>query len=310
VSVPTALDAAVDRLDDALGAAGFPGLSAPRDSSSLEGIAEAVAPFELPPDVRRFWERVDPTSISVSSYPMLVDPHTALEIRRADIDAGASLPLLLLPIAYSSHVHDSVELVSEWAVGGTVFRWAWDEEAFQIAYRSIVDLIDVIRELVEEGALERGEGWAHLSSEAEEEKRLGRLRTADRIAAYRETAEIPMRIEAWPEHWLAANGIDLQDRMPLGATHTIQELVAAAEKGPAEGRIAGTVVRLVGSARGALVLVEDETGSLEVWCPTESPWRPVHRRRFEFEVTLAGPPSSAFEHAAVAAAIRPVDEAG
>ena len=40
----------------------------------------------------------------------------------------------------------------------------------------------------------------------------------------------------------------------------------------------------------AVVLVDDGTRPVDVWCPAgTSPWGPVHKRRFEFEVTLEGP---------------------
>ena len=50
------------------------------------------------------------------------------------------------------------------------------------------------------------------------------------------------------------------------------------------------MIRLAGSGAGALVVVDDGTGTLDVWCPAgTSPWGPVHRTRFELEVTVDGP---------------------
>ena len=66
-------------------------------------------------------------------------------------------------------------------------------------------------------------------------------------------------LEAWPTHWLATSGIDLRDREPLGATHTIAELVAAAGEGRVTGRIHGEVIRLIGTAQETLVVVDDGT---------------------------------------------------
>jgi hypothetical protein len=38
-----------------------------------------------------------------------------------------------------------------------------------------------------------------------------------------------------------------------------------------------------------LVVVDDGTRSLDVWCPAgTSLWGPVHRTRFEFELTIEG----------------------
>ena len=84
-------------------------------------------------------------------------------------------------------------------------------------------------------------------------------------------------------------------------THTIADLGAAAADGPVEGRIAGTVVRLAHLGDGELVVVDDGTASLEVWCPAGlSPWGPIHRRRFELAVRLEQPPAEA-------SAVRPLD---
>jgi hypothetical protein len=107
---------------------------------------------------------------------------------------------------------------------------------------------------------------------------------------YGDLRAIPRELESWPTHWLAASGIDVRTREPLGATHTIAELVAAADDGQVTGRIHGEVIRLVGSGAGALVVVDDGTMALDVWCPAgTSPWGLVHRTRFEFEVAIDGP---------------------
>jgi hypothetical protein len=64
------------------------------------------------------------------------------------------------------------------------------------------------------------------------------------------------------------------------------------------------VTALVGSGEGALVVVDDGTRPLDVWCPSgTSPWGPIHRRRFEFEVTIEGlvgdPPDLDTGHAVI-----------
>jgi len=289
------IDSAVDRLDDALRRAGLPPLEPATDEVSLAEVDEAVAPYELPPDVRRFWELVDPSSLAVRTFPDLLAPAAALKIRQAELEETAAgfpsgPPPLLFTIAYASHVSLSVELASGSVPGGTIFRWAYDEPGFRVEYRSLADLVDVLTELVSEDAAEHNGGFVFLPDGADESKRLERLHRAGSHPLYGDSVEIPSDLEAWPAHWLEASRIDLQSRVPLGATHTIDELVAAAAAGPVTGRIAGTVTRLVGIGRDAVVLVDDGTRPVDVWCPAgTSPWGPVHRGRFEFEVTLAGP---------------------
>ena len=124
---------------------------------------------------------------------------------------------------------------------------------------------------------------------------------------YGDVRSVPMELESWPMHWLAASGVDLRDREPLGATHTVAELVSAAATGVVTGRVHGEVVRLAGTGGDRLAVVADRTGQLAVWCPARtSPWGPVHRRRFELELTM----DSRLElHGAAALArdIRPLD---
>ncbi len=223
------LDAAIDRLDEALRAAGLAGLEAPKDLQALDEVAEAVAPFALPLDLRRFWERVDPERLPVTLFPRLHGPATALELYRVDLEFSVPLrpPVLFFVIGYDSHVHRSIELTSKWDGGGTILRWAWDEEAFRIAYRSIADLLDVVSELVSAGRFERYGDELHVSEEAEEKRSSSNAsRSRPPHPLYGEAREISGDLSSWPAHWLAASGIDLRDREPLGATHTIAEFVA------------------------------------------------------------------------------------
>jgi len=289
------IDSALDRLDDALRRAGLPTLEPATDEVSVAEVDEAVAPFALPADVRRFWELVDPSSLAVRTFPDLVGPAAALKLQRAEAEEGALTvprvpPPLLFRIGYASHVSLSTELASVWGPGGTIFRWAYDEDGFRIVYRTLADLLDVLTELVSEEQTARNGGFVFLPDGADEDKRDERLRLAGSHPLYGDAPAIPSSLEAWPEHWLEASRIDLRDRVPLGATHTIVELVAAAAEGPVSGRIAGTVTQLVGIGRDTVALVDDGTAPVDVWCPAgTSPWGPVHRRRFEFEVTLEGP---------------------
>jgi hypothetical protein len=289
------IDSAVDQLDDVLRRAALPPLEPATDEVSLDDVDAAVAPYELPPDVRRFWELVDPSSLAVRTFPDLLAPAAALKLRQAEVeDAGAGFPPgrppHLFTIAYASHVSLSVELAGAWGPGGTIFRWDYTEPGFRVEYRTLADLLEVLTELVSEDAAEHNGGFVFLPDGADEAKRLERLRRAGPHALYGDATEISGRLEDWPEHWLEAGRIDLRSRVPLGATHTIDELVLAAAAGPVTGRIAGTVIRLVGIGRDAVVLVDDGTRPVDVWCPAgTSPWGPVHKGRFEFEVTLEGP---------------------
>ncbi len=119
-------------------------------------------------------------------------------------------------------------------------------DGLPIVSHSLADRIAVLAELVSEGLFERGDGYVVLDHRAEQEKRLASLDAFGPHPVYGELRAIPLELESWPAHWLEASGIDLADRIPRGATHTIAELVAAANRGPVTGRIHGTVIVLVG----------------------------------------------------------------
>lgn len=285
------IDVAIDRLDDALQAAGLRGFEPPRDATLLAEIAERVAPYALPADLARFWERVEPESVAILTFPKPGGPADALELHRMlrDVDAPVpiGLPPVLLPVDYASHCYGVVELASEWTEGGTILEWDFDDAP--LVSRGVADRIDLLAELVAEGNFEREGDLLVIDHLVEQERRRVRLDASALDPVFGDRHAVPMELESWPAHWLAASGIDLRDRTPLGATHTIAELVAAAGEGRATGRIHAEVIRLVGGGAGALIVVDDGTRTLDVWCPAgTSPWGPAHRTRFELEVTIDG----------------------
>lgn len=302
------VDAVIDRLDDALRSAGFDGLAPPRDGAALDEASAAVHPYELPYDLLRFWRRVDPSSIRVAPFPELIGPAFALDSYRMALapDISPRLgPPLLFPCAYSSQVFRLIELQSGADAGGTIFHCELDDtRSFRVDYRSFTDLLEVHVELVEERSYRQYDAAnATVPEQIEAKRRESRTRTAAPHHLYGDAREIPNELMGWPVHWLESAGIDLSDRQPLGATHTIAAAVSKAPAGASGVRIAGTVAHLVGSNAGTLVLVEDPTGQLEVWCPAGvSPWGPVMGGSFEFAVTVESDPP-----AAVATDVRPLD---
>ncbi len=286
------IDAAIGRLDEALRAADLPGLEPPSDTDSIAAVADHVAPYVLPAELRRFWEQADPDPIAVFTFPMLHGPAHALEQLRLLRELGQKPPLgpppLLLPFDYASHCYGMIELGSETSEGGTIFELEFDD--VPIVSHSLADRLDLLAELLSDGHVDRGDGFVSIDHLVEQERRSARLEASLPHPVYGCLSAIPAELESWPAHWLAASGIDLRCRKPLGATHSIAELAAAAELGPALGRVHASVISLVGSMEGARVVVDDGTATLDVWCPSgTSPWGPVHRRRFEFEITIDGP---------------------
>ena len=323
------IDRAIDRLDDALRSAELAGLEAPDDSRALDEVDEAVAPYRLPLDLRRFWERVVFSKLSISGWRLanLCDPADALATHRMNNEpefAGLFGPPLLFPIAQISGEQWSVELASEWSEGGPVFSYEI-APAHRIEYPAFVDLVEVYAELVEGRAFEVFGEHHSLLLEPEQEKQEARFRETWPHPLYGDAREVSTDPVGWPAHWLAAAGIDPQSRVPRGATHTIAELVEGAQSGEVVGRVVGTVAWVGGSSDGVLAVVDDGATQLDVWCPIgTSPWGPSMSGRFEFEVALRGgvppsalgtPPLLEFLQdvgrkgpAAVALDVRPVDD--
>jgi hypothetical protein len=292
VTSPQDLDAALDRLDEALRAAGLAELQPPSDLAPIAEVSAAVAPYGLPAELRRLWERVDLEGVAVITFPKIGGPAEVLEHLRVLHEIGApfpfALPPVMLPVDYASHCYGVVELESEWSEGGAILEWDLDE--IPLVSRSVADRVDLVAELVSERSFERGEGYVVLDHQAEQEKRRARLDASAPHPVYGDLRAIPGALESWPAHWLAASGIDLHAREPLGATHTIAELLAAADTSSVVGRIHGEVIRLAGAGAGALVVLDDGTATLDVWCPAgTSPWGPVHRAQFELEVAIDRP---------------------
>jgi hypothetical protein len=289
----SAVDRTIDRLDDALRAAGFGELAPAADETFLEELEREIAPYSLPRDLRRLWERVQFSSLRVRGYslPEPCEPRDALDTHRLNLDPQFFPlygPPLLFPIARISGDQWSVELASRWSEGGVVFSHG--DWTIRIEYPSLSDLLDVYAELLEEGRFVRANGYGALHREDEQERQQARLAAMLPHPLYGDGREISREPSEWPAHWLESAGIDLRDREPLGVTHTIAELVEASTKGPVRARIAGEVVRLVGSTAGVLAIVTDGTRALDVWCPAESSyWGPAMRQRFEFEVTVEEP---------------------
>jgi len=289
---PPDVDAAIDRLDEALRSVGVAGLEPPGAVGPVAEVAAAVAPYVLPDELRIFWERVDAERVHVHTFPKIGSPASALSQLRIAREIAAPVPIglppILLPVDYASHCYGVVELATECDEGGSFLEFEF--EAMPFVSRSVADWLDLVAELLSEGSFELHDGWAELDHPAVLANRLARLESSGPHPVYGDLRAIPGALESWPAHWLAASGIDLRSREPLGATCTIAELVGAPGTGLVAGRIHAEVVRLVGSAAGALVVVDDGSGTLDVWCPAgTSPWGPVHRLRFELEVTVERP---------------------
>jgi hypothetical protein len=145
------VDRVIERLDGALRTAGFDPLAPASEPESVGEVERPLAPYTLPPDLRRFWDRVDFSGLRVTGWtlPEPRDPRPALEAHRQNLEEAQLLfgPPLLFPIARISGDQWSIELVSRWGPGGTVFSQDTGADERQIEYASFNDLLEVYVEL-------------------------------------------------------------------------------------------------------------------------------------------------------------------
>ena len=194
------VDRVIERLDEALRSAGFDPLAPAADGEAVADIDAAVAPYAVPVDLRRAWERVDLQSLQVTGWstPEWCSPRTALAIHRQNLAEAPLLfgPPLLFPIARISGDQWSIELMSEASPGGTTLSQDSGAHVWRIEYASFTDLLEVYAELIEEGRFLRWDnGVGSLSLEDE------RAMQDARLGGAREIAAAPA---GWPAHWLRA----------------------------------------------------------------------------------------------------------
>ncbi|HEV7755198.1 MAG TPA: hypothetical protein VGO94_04995 [Mycobacteriales bacterium] len=292
------IDDSIDRLVRAYTTAGLGRIRPPgrKMQATVAEIVAAVAPLRLPDELLRFWERVDPRTVTVGPYPSLASPDFALQTWRDHRDAPGQVPRILFPVAYESHGFRLVELHGPATRGGACFGWGYTDAEFRLEFTSLTEYVDLLVTMIELGEFTTHRTLTRTRHEFDPDGRWGDavvVRLAARLPhpVYGNARAVDATATRWPEHWLAADGAE--DRTPRGATARITDLLAAAEAGnPARGTIRGRVVELAGTAKGVRVRVNDGTDVLDVWCPAAvCAFGPAMRREFEFDVVVRPDPS-------------------
>ena len=220
---------------------------------------------------------------------MIGGPATALaELRMARelaTPVPIGLPPILLPVDYASHCYGVAELASELGEGGAFSSTPSTRcHSFPTASATGSSCSPSSRR-----AVRAHDGWAELDHPAVLAKRLTRLEASGRHPMYGDV-EIPDQLQLWPAHWLAASGIDLRDREHArrdphdrgarrrggrGSRHRPDS-----RRGNPSRRKRGW--RACRGRRRQLASRRLVSGRHEPLCP-------VHRTRFEFEVTIDSP---------------------
>jgi hypothetical protein len=284
------IDAAIDRLDAVLRAKGRDGVPPASDPDAAARVDAALAPFALPADLRRFWERVDFRElwpIGDCDVPQTCNPDDALGKHQMNLEEFPGLfgPPILFPIATKSEDQWSIELESSAGPGGLVVSHEFGPIVVQ--YPSFVDLVEVCTELLDEDKIVKAHDryTVTLVRDAVREKREARLEAAgiDR----REFSGDP---GDWPAHWRAAAGIQDGDDVRLGTTHTIAELVEASRAAPFSARIAGRIVSIAAFGHETYYVIDDGTAAIDVRCPgAVNAWLSPSAHEIELGVSVEKP---------------------
>ncbi|MDQ8042942.1 MAG: hypothetical protein AAGC49_14925 [Brevundimonas sp.] len=296
------IDVALDRLAAAYKTAGLSPIRPAHDAGSvLANIRAEIAPLRLPAELERFWQRVDPSSISVAPYPTPTSAAFALDSWKQHRDTSPGMvPRLLFPVAYQSWGYLFVELEDGHGSGGPVLEWAYGGSPFAVRFPRLSAYVDLLATMIELGEYKRREHGGGSYVEFDPDGRWKdavtvRLSAAQPLPHFGHAFELDEDVLAWPEHWLLADGLTPAGRRLRGATTTVADLLRRASAGSrAQGTVRARVVSLAGTAAGRRVAIDDGTGELDVWCPAEvCAYGPIIRSEFEFDVVVEPTPGPA-----------------
>jgi hypothetical protein len=280
-------------LEQSLAAQGLPVPRRPPDVAVLETIQQAIEPYRLPADLIRFWQLVDPVTIHVHPWPMLTDPAFALWAWRGHTEDPGFVPEALFPIAYESHLFTFVELHPPDAdTGGALWWCGYGDIEIRLWFAGIKGLLAEMADALDRGDFDRQGEWATIIDPDDTDFTGPPVVAEAPHPVFGAIEAIPADSEAWPKFWLEATDRYRQHHAPLGASHTIADVLAASAHSTLRARVHATVDRVVhASGQGSAVEVSDATGSLNIWCPPEiRTTGPQGRSRFEFDIVA--PPDS------------------
>jgi hypothetical protein len=289
----------VDRLREALVAAG---LSVPEHGyadSVLSGLEQELAPLRLPAELRELWARLQVGAVPLGPRNPIVAAFTTWFadlslcwwLWRAIRDRPGLMPEVLLPVVWYGGVMQLVELADDASDGGRIFEWRRGAGELEPCYPSIGTWLGVLADLVADDAARlKRTGvyplWLDVSEERERELRLDRfVPDTDALVASDPTT--------WAQHWRAVSRA-FDDRRPRRQTElSISEFVWDP---PGAATVAGLLRWGTVRPGPARLQLADGTGWLDVWCPAELPglWLTEHEKAVELDVTAdvsAWPPS-------------------
>ena len=284
--VRSTITAAIDRYLAAAARAGAPVPDGPATEDDLDAVRTAIAPLTLSDDVIAMWRRLQ--APPAMPYPAWIGARMALDFWRAEV-TGSGRGLPIFPIAYESHGYLSAGLVGD-DTESTIWSWAYDAEPARLRYRTLAVAFDAAADALDRGAFEWRNAHQYLEVVDDDAwEAIVRVRNEEAAAdgafdpgITRVDLQSPL---SWPEAWRQASGVDVRAAAPRGASTTIRDFLGASAT-PAT--IVGTIVGLIGSAKGSRVTLDDGSGRLVVWCPATADPYFVVRIRNLVEIDVVG----------------------
>jgi hypothetical protein len=261
----------------------------PTDARSVRSLEELIAPLRLPDALRRWWERLAPSTLPMGADqgPLgrpfeaeFLDPARVYYRWLAARDHPGRMPEALLPV---SAWGDTVRF-ADLTAGGAMYVWTVGTPYARPWVASVEDWIDLAASALRDEAsrvLELGGGarWVIL--------RMPEIKAHGPPIDLRDRA-------AWPAAWRDASRLFEGRRAVPERALSISELQWAA----GAGTVCGAVSESTRTAAGSRLEVLGGTGWLDAWCPADVPglWLVRDPALFELDVSTdvgAWPPDAA-----------------
>jgi hypothetical protein len=174
----------VERLREAIVAAGIQGSASGYPESVLRGLEQQLAPRRLPARLRDLWLRVNLGGLPIAPGIEVAAPFTtwfadvsvSWWLWRSSRDRARLFPEVLLPIVSYGRVMQVAELTDGSPPGGRVVEWRRGSRQLELVYSSIDAWLEVMADLVTDTSarllhLSADARWLEVSDERERELR-------------------------------------------------------------------------------------------------------------------------------------------
>ena len=260
------LDEAVERFNRAgrpYGVRIGPWTRRAKSRTMLAGIETAIAPLELPQELRSFWSKWNPATLRSPALDGFVSLDRMIERREIDCPP---CPLVLLPIADWAHARIWIELATSEHPGGRIFHSYHDETELSLWAFGFSGLLDLLSIAFERDAIDDRTGSIHAG---QMEQIISK--SLDETLP----AQMSRRLEGvdrsrFPPHWQQAEGLSEDHYVLQGASHTVDVFLGERS---AQDQVVATLVGVYqtsvggGPLPGCVGTFEDATGTLQVFIP-------------------------------------------